>query len=45
MTEAAISLDDPARAPEEIDEVLEICQTRKRPVYLELPRDMALAKC
>ncbi|MBI2422109.1 MAG: alpha-keto acid decarboxylase family protein [Candidatus Hydrogenedentes bacterium] len=45
VTEAAVALDDPARAPEAIDAVLDLCQRRKRPVYIELPRDMARARC
>lgn len=33
-------LDDPASATEEIDRLLNLCQEKNLPVYLELPRDM-----
>ena len=38
-------LDDPARAPADIARVLRSCLTHSRPVYIELPRDLALASC
>ena len=38
-------LDDPRRAPHEIARVLRSCREHSRPVYLELPRDMVLARC
>lgn len=38
-------LDDPARAPEEIARVLQSCQERSRPVYIELPRDKVAVEC
>src|SRR6476660_4080744 len=37
---AAIELSDPAIAFREIDRVLDLCRRLKRPVYLEMPRDM-----
>ena len=38
-------LDDPERAPAEIARVLQSCLRESRPVYIELPRDLALAPC
>ncbi|MGI8906269.1 MAG: alpha-keto acid decarboxylase family protein [Candidatus Sumerlaeaceae bacterium] len=40
ITCAATVLDDPVTAYSEIDRVLQACWTQKRPVYVELPRDM-----
>jgi indolepyruvate decarboxylase len=40
-----VVLDDPARAPADIARVLRNCLTHSRPVYIELPRDLALAPC
>jgi indolepyruvate decarboxylase len=37
---AAIELSDPVNAFREIDRVLDLCASVKRPVYLEIPRDM-----
>ena len=37
---AGAELNDPATAFREIDRVLDLCARYKRPVYLELPRDM-----
>jgi indolepyruvate decarboxylase len=45
VTVASAALEDPARAPGQIDEVLAACVRQKRPVYLELPRDMVDAPC
>jgi indolepyruvate decarboxylase len=45
LTVASAALEDPARAPGQIDEVLTACVRQKRPVYLELPRDMVDAPC
>jgi indolepyruvate decarboxylase len=45
VTAAAVALEDPAAAPAQIDEAIAICQRQKRPVYLELPRDMVDAPC
>jgi indolepyruvate decarboxylase len=38
-------LDDAARAPLDIARVLQSCLTHSRPVYIELPRDMATVPC
>ncbi len=40
ITVAAVVLDDAQSAFRRIDEALRACWTRKRPVYIELPRDM-----
>lgn len=45
VTAASASLEDPARAGQQIDEVIAACQRHKRPVYLELPRDMVDRPC
>ncbi|MBA4416531.1 MAG: preprotein translocase subunit Tim44 [Syntrophus sp. (in: bacteria)] len=45
MTVDAAILTDPNTAPDEIDRVIRNCITRKLPVYLELPIDMAHAPC
>ena len=38
-------LDDPARAPAQIAQVLRNCMMQSRPVYLELPRDRVFDEC
>ncbi len=43
LTEAATVLDNPRTAAREIDRVLSAAVHAKRPVYIELPRDMANA--
>jgi indolepyruvate decarboxylase len=40
ITEAAVVIDDPDTAFRTIDETLATCVRSKRPVYIELPRDM-----
>jgi len=45
MTTDAAILTDPDTAPAEIDRVLGNCISRKLPVYLELPCDVALMPC
>lgn len=40
VTCASTQLNDPATAIYEIDRVIETCIEQKRPVYIELPRDM-----
>ncbi len=40
ITSAAVVLDDPVIAARQIDETLATCRKTKRPVYIELPRDM-----
>ena len=42
ITAASALLDDPETAPEQIYRVLDAAETHKRPVYIELPRDMTL---
>lgn len=42
VTAAQALLNDPKRAEEEIERVLEIALKKKRPVYIELPRDVTL---
>ncbi|MCC7010564.1 MAG: indolepyruvate/phenylpyruvate decarboxylase [Acidobacteria bacterium] len=44
VTEHAAILDDPARAATEIVLAIEVARKRKRPVYLEIPRDMVAAE-
>ncbi len=44
ITVASAVLDDPLTAFKEIDRVLEAAMRYKRPVYLEVPRDMVLAQ-
>lgn len=43
ITVASVVLDDPAQAEHEIDRALEALRRYKRPIYLEIPRDMVLA--
>jgi indolepyruvate decarboxylase len=38
-------LDDPARAPAQIAQVLRVCLVQSRPVYIELPRDRVFDEC
>lgn len=45
VTVATAVLDDPSTAPRRIDEAIAACQRHKRPVYIELPRDMVNAPC
>lgn len=45
VTVATAELDDPSTAPFLIDEVIEACIWNKRPVYLEVPRDMVNQPC
>lgn len=45
VTVAAVSLEDARTAPHEIDDCLRACMRHKRPVFLELPRDMVDASC
>ncbi|MBU0683709.1 MAG: alpha-keto acid decarboxylase family protein, partial [Candidatus Omnitrophica bacterium] len=46
-TAFAVSLKDPAQAPYKIDDAIETCLKFKRPVYIEIPRDLIFApvKC
>ncbi|MGD0090500.1 MAG: thiamine pyrophosphate-binding protein, partial [Planctomycetota bacterium] len=45
VTVASAALEDPARAPAQIDDTIAACVRHKRPVYLELPRDMCDQPC
>ena len=45
ITCAQARLDDPARAPAEIARVLAAAHRWSRPVYIEIPRDIAAARC
>jgi len=45
VTVASAALEDPDTAPDQIDAVLAACIRAKRPVYLELPRDIVSMKC
>ena len=45
VTVAQCRLDDPLNAAYEIDRVISACIKYKRPVYIELPRDMVHSKC
>ena len=45
VTVHAKLLDDPAQATAAIDEALRICLTEKKPVYLEIPRDIQTTAC
>ncbi len=44
ITADAVLLDNPARAQTDIDRVFDAAWRYKRPVYIELPRDMAMAR-
>lgn len=44
MTVAQTVLDDPSRANSEIDRVLHACFLYKKPVYIEIPRDLVDAE-
>ncbi|MFP6598234.1 MAG: thiamine pyrophosphate-binding protein, partial [Candidatus Hydrogenedentota bacterium] len=45
ITVASVAIEDPASAPRKIDAALEACIQQKRPVYLELPRDVIGQAC
>ena len=45
VTVAARALEDPETAPDQIDECIAACRRYKRPVYLELPRDVVNQPC
>lgn len=44
ITAAAVALEDPLTAAADIDHCIETCLRTKRPVYLEIPRDMVHTK-
>ncbi len=45
VTVAAVALEDPETAPDDIDATLRACVSQKRPVYIEVPRDMVDQPC
>ncbi len=45
ITVACEYLDDPSKAPQQIDSALAKCLFYKKPIYLELPADMVLQPC
>ena len=45
VTVAAVALEDSKTAPALIDHAIEACLHHKRPVYIELPRDMVDRAC
>lgn len=45
ITVACEYLDDPIKAPQQIDDALRKCLYFKKPIYLELPADMVLEQC
>jgi len=45
VTVASAVLADPARVPAQIDHALAACMRHKRPVYIELPRDLCHTPC
>jgi indolepyruvate decarboxylase len=45
VTVAAEALEDPALVPRQVDAALARCLTAKRPIYLELPRDVVDRPC
>jgi TPP-dependent 2-oxoacid decarboxylase len=45
ITVADILLDDPAKAPERIDNALARCLSQKRPIFIEIPTDMVDKPC
>lgn len=44
-TVAAVNITDPSQAAQKIDEALAACAHYRRPVYLEIPTDLALQPC
>jgi indolepyruvate decarboxylase len=45
VTIGAFALEDAHTAPDQIDEAFALCARHKRPVYIELPRDMVHKEC
>ena len=45
VTVASVELNDPETAGDLIDDAIRRCVWEKRPVYIEIPRDMATRKC
>ena len=42
---AAVILQDPAQAPDQIDRTIAACLRSRRPVYIEIPMDMVAQPC
>src|SRR5690606_19999601 len=42
---ASVALEHPDLAPQRIDQTIAACIQRKRPVHLEIPRDLVHAEC
>ncbi len=45
VTEAAVRLQDSGHAPEQIDEAVSAALLHRRPAYIEVPLDLATARC
>jgi len=45
VTAMAVALEDPRTAPQQIEEALAVCLRQKRPIYIELPRDIVSKPC
>ncbi|MFZ5448030.1 MAG: alpha-keto acid decarboxylase family protein [Thermodesulfobacteriota bacterium] len=45
ITAAAVVLQDPAQAPDQIDQTIAVCLRARRPVYIEIPMDMVAQPC
>ncbi len=45
VTVASVELNDPETAGDLIDDAIRRCVWEKRPIYIEIPRDMATRKC
>jgi len=45
VTVASVAIEEPGNAPRMIDATLRECLRHKRPVYIELPRDMVERRC
>ena len=45
VTVAAAAIEDPTTAPRLIDDCILACERHKRPVYLEIPRDIVALPC
>jgi indolepyruvate decarboxylase len=45
ITIASEFIGDPEKAPEQIDRAIKACLLHSRPVYIELPMDIAVSKC
>jgi TPP-dependent 2-oxoacid decarboxylase len=45
ITAAAVVLQDPGQAPEQIDQTIAACLRSRRPVYIEIPMDVVIQPC